>query len=68
MISIMFLIVGLILIFLSMGLINKGKKGIELKGNDGREYFLMIRSAAMVIRLAGGFLLVLALIAYIAGY
>ncbi len=68
MLSIMFLIVGLILLFVGMGLRNRGKKDIDLKGNDGREYFELIKGGASLVKAAGMFLLLLALILRILGY
>ncbi len=68
MISALFLIIGLILLFVGIGLVKRGKKDIELKGNDGREYFQLISSGANMVKMAGVFLLVLAVILRILGY
>ncbi len=68
MISIMFLVIGLILLFVGMGLKNRGKKDIDLKGSDGREYFELIKSGAGLVKTAGMFLLFLALVFRIIGY
>ncbi len=65
MISMMFLIVGVLLLFISSGIVNKAKKDVNIKGKDADEYFKLINSGAVIVRVSGILLILVGIVYYV---